>query len=72
MMEGMHVETINIGPSDALGPVESVLVVHCAGPGGKPAGEFVAAVGGHRNRVDPHHGHGSDHARPAGPSRLRR
>jgi hypothetical protein len=27
MMDGMHVEAINIGPSDALGPVESVRAI---------------------------------------------
>jgi len=46
-----------VGRLEQLEALETVLVIHRAGPGGEPAGKLVAAVGGHRNRVDPHDCH---------------
>src|SRR6516225_10620118 len=54
-----------VGRLEQLEALEAVLVVYRAGPRGEPAGEFVAAVGGYGNRVDPHDRHTSDHARTA-------
>jgi MOSC domain-containing protein YiiM len=52
MMDGMHVEAINIGPSDALGPVESVHAIAGQGlegdryfaPGGAGPGEALTLI----------------------------
>lgn len=52
MMDGMHVEAINIGPSDALGPVESVRAIAGQGlegdrhfaPGGAGPGEALTLI----------------------------
>src|SRR5262249_49878956 len=46
-----------VGRLEQLEALEAVLVVDCAGPGGEPAGELVPAVGGYRDRVDPHYRH---------------
>jgi MOSC domain-containing protein YiiM len=52
MIEGMHVEAINIGPSDAIGPVRSVRAVAGKGlegdrhffPGGAGPGEALTVI----------------------------
>jgi MOSC domain-containing protein YiiM len=52
MIDGMNVEAINIGPSDAIGPVESVRAVAGQGlegdrhffPGGAPSGEALTVI----------------------------
>jgi MOSC domain-containing protein YiiM len=52
MMDGMHVEAINIGPSDAIGPVGSVRAVAGQGlegdrhffPGGARPGEALTVI----------------------------
>jgi MOSC domain-containing protein YiiM len=52
MIDGMHVEAINIGPSDALGPVRSVRAVAGQGlegdrhffPGGAGSGEALTVI----------------------------
>src|SRR5260370_40133355 len=53
-----------VGRLEQLEALEAVLVIHRAGPGGEPAGELVAAVGGPRYRVDPPKRHAPDPARP--------
>ena len=52
MMDGMHVEEINIGPSDVLGPVRSVRAIAGHGlegdryffPDGAPSGEALTLI----------------------------
>jgi MOSC domain-containing protein YiiM len=52
MIDGMHVEAINIGPSDAIGPVRSVRAVAGQGlegdryffPGGAKPGEALTVI----------------------------
>jgi MOSC domain len=52
MIEGMHVEAINIGPSEALGPVSSVRAIAGHGlegdryffPEGAPSGEALTLI----------------------------
>jgi len=52
MMDGMHVEAINIGPGDALGPVRSVRAIAGHGlegdryffPDGAPSGEALTLI----------------------------
>src|SRR5260370_24828796 len=54
-----------VGRLQQLEALETVLVVHRAGPGREPAGQLVAAISRHGNRVDPHDRHAYDHARTA-------
>src|SRR5260370_29523549 len=56
---------------EKLEALEAVLVIDSTRPGREPAGELISPVRRNCDRVDLHHGHVSDHARPPGTASQR-